>query len=662
MSWLPQFLNPWTALIAGSAAAAVLVALYFLKLRRQERPVSSTLLWKKAIQDLQVNAPFQRLRRNLLLILQLLMLLLLAAALARPVVDFTPSAGATNIILIDHSGSMNATDAGEGRTRLEEAKRRARDLINTMDRHARTMVIAFADSADIVQPFTSDRAELRHAVDSIMPTDRPTRLKLAAQLIDAQGPILAKQAKAWLYSDGRAADRGDVHFKVPLIFDPIGSDQSPNIAVVALDGRRNFKQPEQVEIFCRLANFGPKPAKADVELKVDGQVAAVKSVSLPPARWDDPQWAADHPGERDVNFIASDSIDFTLDLASSGVITVEQMNKKQDDLPADDAASLIVPPPNPLRVLLVTPGNYFLERALHSIRLKNLSIVSPEEYVKRRPDGFDVFIFDRYAPAADSLPAAGRFIDIDAVPQGMTLKIAKRGDRPIVLHNLKVLDWKRDHPILRQLMLDRLYVASALKLQTTLSDQVLIDGTDGPLMLLHQQGQGLHLIIPFDLLQSNWPVQLSFPIFMHNALQYMALGSSMDIRRFYRPGESPDIPRAEVLAADSSLKPIVVSGPDGQRSVAVPREGDLVLPPLERVGIYQLTPAIAGRSPVAVNMLDAEESNLMPAVREDAPHAGQIVQNTAVRGRLDLWWWIIACLFLPLMLLEWYVYTRRAHL
>src|SRR3954463_1139229 len=103
MSWFPKFLNPWTALAGAAIFIPLLLILYFLKLRRREMTVPSTLLWKKAIQDLQVNAPFQRLRRNLLLLLQLLLLLLLLLALARPVANFSPGAGKMTVILIDRS-------------------------------------------------------------------------------------------------------------------------------------------------------------------------------------------------------------------------------------------------------------------------------------------------------------------------------------------------------------------------------------------------------------------------------------------------------------------------------------------------------------------------------------------------------------------------------
>src|SRR2546430_2238987 len=168
MNWLPHFLNIGPAAIAAVAAVPLLLVLYLLKLRRREMTVPSTLLWKKAVQDLQVNAPFQKLRRNLLLLLQLLLLLLLLLALSRPVTNYTPGAGTTTVILIDRSASMGASDADlKGKTRLDEAKRRAKELVDSMQRHAQAMVIAFDESAETVMPLSGDVPALKRAIDSI---------------------------------------------------------------------------------------------------------------------------------------------------------------------------------------------------------------------------------------------------------------------------------------------------------------------------------------------------------------------------------------------------------------------------------------------------------------------------------------------------------------
>ena len=112
------------ALAALVPLAAIIVLLYLLKLRRHDVTVPSVFLWRQAIEDVQANAPFQRLRMSLLLLLQLIALTALVFALAAPFVMARRLPGRTSVIVLDASASMNATDV-EG-SRLEAARGRAR--------------------------------------------------------------------------------------------------------------------------------------------------------------------------------------------------------------------------------------------------------------------------------------------------------------------------------------------------------------------------------------------------------------------------------------------------------------------------------------------------------------------------------------------------------
>ena len=108
-------------LYAAPGFLGALVLLYFLKLKRREVSVSSTWLWRSALDDMRVNSPLQRLRMNLLLLLQALALLLLLLALARPVSKLGLT-GTDTILLLDVSASMQATDGPGGKTRFEHAR------------------------------------------------------------------------------------------------------------------------------------------------------------------------------------------------------------------------------------------------------------------------------------------------------------------------------------------------------------------------------------------------------------------------------------------------------------------------------------------------------------------------------------------------------------
>lgn len=676
MSWLPTFLNWPAAAVAAAVAAPALLLLYFLKLKRREMKVSSTILWRKAIQDLQVNSPFQRLRRNLLLLLQMLILTALLLALSNPITFYNPGAGQNSVILLDRSASMNARDVNGG-TRLDEAKRRATELVDGMGRGARAMVIAFDESAETVQPYTSDTQALKNAIAAVQPTDRLSKLKLAYQLADAQmnvnpdvvGQNNQPQQRVFLYSDGRVTDGGDLSMRGDLQFEPIGDPKSKNIGIVALSAKRNYEQPTQVQVFARLANFGPEPVTTDVQLSVapldpaapakdDFSVRQVKSdVKLLPARWTD----VDRQAAEKNGIIGNDGVEFTLDLTTAATIKLEQMNKAADVLPADDTALVVIPPPKPLSVALVTDGgDVFLNKAVDSLNLHEPQTMTIADWERKKSSDFDVVMFDHVVP--HFLPPAGNYVWLGAVPDGLQVKVAKT-DKGLdtFMQNVEVLDWKRDHPMLRDLSLGKLFVAEALKLDVPLSAEVLIDGTTGPLVVLDREGRGAHLIVGFDVLQSNWPLRKSFPMFLYYALQYLSVGSDLSVHESFQPGATPKLPRANLdRALTPGAKAITLVTPLGRQSIPIPPTGDFALPPLQHVGLYRTDPVVPNYERLAVNLLDDNESNVLPV--DKAPgDVGTVRLVAGGRSPLQLWWWILACGGIPLLMIEWWVYTRRVH-
>lgn len=672
MNWFPRFLNIGPAALAAAIVVPSLLVLYFLRLRRRELPIASTLLWKKAIQDLQVNAPFQKLRKNLLLLMQLLLLALLLLALARPITFFTPGPGTTTVIIIDRSASMASPDI-EGRTRLDEAKRRAKELINAMDRNGTAMIIAFDDRAETVQPWTGDAAALRMAIDSIKTSDRKSRLKQAYQLAEAQTHFNPDQLRSnveppdvYVFSDGRVLDANELSISGNLKYEKVGTDKAGNIAIVSLDAKRNYERLNEVQVFARLANYGAEPVSVDVELWISpidpadpsadsSQMGGAHVLKLLPERWTDEQRAeAEKQG-----IVPPAGVEFKLDLPTAAVIRVEQKAKQGDHLLADDSAQVVVPPPKPLSVLLVTEGNQYIEQVLGSAQLKDFTILAPKDYESKQPKDHDVLVFDRYVPTY--MPDSGNFIWIGCIGPNLKLKPTLDNGQQVMADYTGVLDWNRDHAILRYVPLRQIYTMEAMKFDMPLESEVLVEGIKAPLMILHREGRSMHLVITFDTLQSNWPLLRSWPLFWYYALQYMALGSDLDVRQSLEPGATPRIPRANLVRSGTSLKSIRLSGPGFSRDLPIPETGDFALPPLDTVGVYKLDPIVPQYERIAVNLLDSNESNLIPVDRPPG-NIGQATSLTGGKSRLELWWWLVACGAIPLLLLEWWVYTRRVHL
>src|SRR6478735_8195469 len=96
--------------LAGLVFVPLVVAMYLLKLRRDEAVVPSTLLWQRLVADVEANAPWQRLRRSLLLLLQLLLVLILVLLAARPFLERPAGLAGDLVLVIDVFANTGTTE------------------------------------------------------------------------------------------------------------------------------------------------------------------------------------------------------------------------------------------------------------------------------------------------------------------------------------------------------------------------------------------------------------------------------------------------------------------------------------------------------------------------------------------------------------------------
>ncbi len=398
---------PWQWGLLALVPPAI-VALYFLKLKRQPLEVPSTYLWKRSIEDMHVNSLWQRLRQNLLLFLQLLLVALAMLALMRPGWESSKLDGERFIFLVDNSASMSATDVDGAKNRLDEAKKLVGGLIDQMDSGMTAMLVSFADTPQVVQEFTNNRRLLRERLESIQPTVRGTDLKGALELADglanpSRMPIQegdreidvveAQPATVYIFSDGRFEDvKGFALGNLKPYYIPLGSLEAKNLAITAFSTRRSDAHPEERQAFVQVSNFTSEAQKPIVEVQLDGSFLDAKDVDVP-------------AGE-------SSGVVFPLANAPAGKLTARLKYEldtpgKRDALEQDDTGYAALNDAKPGRVLVVTPGNVALEVALATqragklanIEFKKPDVLTSDQYKRDAESGaYDLIIFDQCAP------------------------------------------------------------------------------------------------------------------------------------------------------------------------------------------------------------------------------------------------------------------------
>jgi hypothetical protein len=659
-----SLLTPLAGLLLAAAVVPPLVLLYVLRLRRRSLRVPSTLLWEQATEDLRANAPFQRLRPSWLLLLQVLAVGLLAAAIMQPQLAGADRVRGRTILMIDRSASMNARDGGAdgdaSMSRLEAAKRAARDRVETLYAgglfgrgEIETMVIALGERAEVATRFTRSREQLLQAIDAIEPTDGRSRLGDGLQLARAwmtntdpeSNRPQGEPATLEVFSDGLFDDLDEEVLRgEPIVFHRTGRPGGSNLSVIRAGVGRPYDAPEQVEVFASLVTHDLEPVTSDVELRVDGRLVAVREVTVPAATTD--AEGLRRPGRANVLFSP-------FELREAAIVTVGVV--RPDVLASGDVASVVVPAPRRLDVLLVSDRGGLVQDVLEGLRLRSLTRIGSAEWAERmaglESTGVDVVVGDDFAPPEGLMPA-GRYLLMGRVPPVRDLQEFGTTERQLVLR----VD--QEHPVMRYVSLEELLVGEARAVQPDRTARVLVRGTEGPLVIESRREGRDAIVVAFDPLESTWPLQRSFVTFIFNAVEHLGRLGSTGMREGLVPGD------AIAMRLPATARSISLTTPDGEREAVPPLDpARFSWGPATRLGVHRVGWEDAdGRDfeqAVAVTLADEAEMQVDPAESLVLGTERVRAVDAAEAGYRPLWPWAIG-LALVVLSLEWALWTRRA--
>src|SRR5687768_14835297 len=464
--------------------------MYLLKLRRDEAVVPSTLLWTRLVADVEANAPWQKLKRSLLLLLQLLLVVILAMLAARPFVE-RPAGLARDIVLVlDTSASMAATDVVPDR--LTAAKVAATDALRDLPTGGKVSVIAAGRSARIVVNESTDLSRVRQAIDAVTVSqgsgDLGDALELASKLAARSGDaqvLVATDAALATDPTGRVAARVKVL--------PVGRDRK-NQAIVALAVKTSPTLTRSV--FLSVANLDLERTTRRLELWGDGSLLEVRDVPL--------------EAQARANVIVDDidpdvrTLEVRLVGSDPAVVTAP------DQLAVDDRAWAVIPPDRTRLILLVGEGDPYLETALSYLPDVELFGVAPNEYgpATQRKDGrpWDLVIFEGFLPA--TLPRS----PILAIAPPRTSALGQVAGR-LTSPGIGTLD--PDEPVLRFVDLSTTHIDQASRLTTPDWARTIIPGPRGAPLLYAGTRDGLpSAVLAFEPRRSDLPLQVAFPILL----------------------------------------------------------------------------------------------------------------------------------------------------
>lgn len=588
----------------------ILVLMYILKQRYEERQVSSLYLWQQVIMDLEATSPFQRLKRNILFFLQLLILLLCIFALANPFIWWKNNNYQNLVIVVDASGSMSSL--GESDTKLEEAKAKAEVLINSLTSGSKVTLLSAARNVKVQVSGSSNKKEVLAKLGSIEPTNSAGNIEDAYSLVKA----ICEQFESYkvVYLTDNNVDLKGLNGEVIVI-----GPQRPN---VSLDFISESKVNNGLKVMMRVTNHSSESTDAEVCLYGDDKLVAIKSENI---------------AGGETKTVYFDNVPQTVKYINGEL-------SKEDGLLEDNKIYSIVKQLDAKKVVLSTDQNVFLEKALNTLKDIELFKTLPGEKIN---DEFDLYIYD--GELKGEIPKTGSILFINPQSENSTFKVGQEiaGGKAVV----------ETHATTRYMDSSDFVVSKLQDIEIPYWANPLLKVGDSIAAFAGElKGQKI-AAINFDLHNSDFPLTPEFPIFINNIISYL-IDRDTIMSSKYNCGDSIDItplPEAEKL---------YVKSPDNQ---TVELSSKYPIKPFENTystGIYEIKQEFGDKEVgmlLAVNFPVSESGFIDKINTENNVTTEPVPVNSNTqdnRGGVNLFNTLLM-LALLVMVVEWIAYLRQ---
>jgi hypothetical protein len=624
------FLSPWAAWFL--AGIPVVCLLYLLKVRREKKRVPALFLWERVLLEDRHRALFQRLRHPLSLLLQLLIFLTLVAALAKPSLHPGSLTDRATVLILDSRARMQAIEP-DGRTRFAHAIQTARSLVSEASEQNPFAIVLAGARTQALSGFSAHPKTLTGVLKNLHPSDASGSLSDALFLASQLGSSCAKPARILLLSDALPAS--NVPDSVQLIPCATPAD---NLAITRLASRTLPNSPETCEILLELSNFSSRPASPSVDIRIDGKLLEVKPFQLAP-----------HQQIRE--FLR---IPIPRNRSAQGRLVASLSTS--DALPLDNQAFAVLPSKPKTRVLLVSAGNWFLEKLLEANQQCSYELIAPSEFRPEIANSFDAVILDTPAiPSPESLPK--NTLLLQGSPWGPP--------GPEIAPPL-FPETDPTSPLMRLVDFSTVTLLKARAIAVPDSAEPWIFQSplrhlDQPLLLAAENPVSSRrlAVLGFPIAHSNLPLRIAFPILLNNLLQWFSATPDQFPHQL-SAGQSLAVPpNLAVIHAPQTIARNPTASASHQKqnwanSDSKPPEH--VFQPLH-AGFYELQFGNTC-SQLAVNLFSKDESNLLCALPKNAQPVPEFANAVSAKIDASPAQWLLA-LALLLSLAEWQLFHRR---